>query len=245
MLTLASYTPAEAAKISGVNVALQRDWRRRGILPRREGHARYSPFEVAELMALNAFAVQGVGPQKFTPIATMLAAGIVDAAMDRPEAYAGPLDLVVNEDDRDWLLEWESGAKEFKNWRWDYDLTNWRIRAVKRRVNQWCGHDQNAIRSCFVQWADGSFAFYHSPITPYETIDEDDPRRSGAVLILDLAGLGRTFVQRAPGFVELDVEALKETNARSRLFDRVEEIRKRLSSGREDGRDLDAVRAGR
>ena len=241
MFELATYTPSEAAKISGVNVALQRDWRRREILPRRDGHARYTPFELAELMALSALAVQGVGPQKFTSIANMLAAGIVDAAMDQPEAYDGPMDLVVNDEEPEWLREWVSGANEYKTWRWDYDLLRWRMRRIKRRVHLWQGYDPSVVRSFFIQWANGTFAFEHSPIAPYEMIEESDPRRRGAVLILDLAGLGSALVERAPGFVKLDAVRLQENVARSKLYADVEAIKARL--GPAPG-SLDAAGAG-
>lgn len=61
---LERYTPAEAEMVTGVNVALQRDWRRRGLLPEiGGGHARYSAAELAEMMLMQEFAKQGLGPK--------------------------------------------------------------------------------------------------------------------------------------------------------------------------------------
>lgn len=41
------FTPAEFAEITGLNVDLQRVWRRRGFLPVSQGHARFSMSQVA------------------------------------------------------------------------------------------------------------------------------------------------------------------------------------------------------
>jgi len=58
------YTPAEAEIVTGVNVALQRDWRRRGLLPETgKGHARYSAAELAQMMIMQEGATQGLGPK--------------------------------------------------------------------------------------------------------------------------------------------------------------------------------------
>lgn len=61
---LESYTPAEAEMVTGVNVALQRDWRRRGLLPETGGgHARYRAAELAQMMIMQEGANQGLGPK--------------------------------------------------------------------------------------------------------------------------------------------------------------------------------------
>ncbi|MBX9791257.1 MAG: helix-turn-helix domain-containing protein [Sphingomonas sp.] len=61
---LERYTPAEAEMVTGVNVALQRDWRRRGLLPETGGgHARYNAAELAEMMIMQRGATQGLGPK--------------------------------------------------------------------------------------------------------------------------------------------------------------------------------------
>jgi hypothetical protein len=61
---LERYTPAEAEMVTGVNVALQRDWRRRGLLPETGGgHARYTAAELAEMILMQDFATGGLGPK--------------------------------------------------------------------------------------------------------------------------------------------------------------------------------------
>ena len=61
---LERYTPAEAEVVTGVNVVLQRDWRRRGLLPETGGgHARYTASELAEMVLMQDFAREGLGPK--------------------------------------------------------------------------------------------------------------------------------------------------------------------------------------
>ncbi len=61
---LERYTPAEAEMVTGVNVALQRDWRRRGLLPETKGaHARYTASELAEMILMQDFSEAGLGPK--------------------------------------------------------------------------------------------------------------------------------------------------------------------------------------
>lgn len=59
------FTPAEAAKFTGVSTALQRDWRRRGILPARGSgkHHRFTFEDLCEMTALKAFSDAGFGPK--------------------------------------------------------------------------------------------------------------------------------------------------------------------------------------
>lgn len=60
---LERYTPAEAEMVTGVNVALQRDWRRRELLPAVDGHARYTGAELAEMVLMKDFADRKLGPK--------------------------------------------------------------------------------------------------------------------------------------------------------------------------------------
>jgi len=98
---LERYTPAEAELVTGVNVALQRDWRRRGLLPETGGgHARYTASELAEMLLMQDFAREGLGPKLMkdllgsasSPLASWVEAlgwtrGVIeiDGAIPRPE----------------------------------------------------------------------------------------------------------------------------------------------------------------
>jgi hypothetical protein len=52
--SLTKFTPSEAERITGVAVDLQRVWRKRGFLPKVEGHARFDLISLAEMKALKA-----------------------------------------------------------------------------------------------------------------------------------------------------------------------------------------------
>jgi DNA-binding transcriptional MerR regulator len=70
-----AYAPAEVETITGVSVALQRNWRRRGYLPlSSEGkHARFSPSDLGYLLALKTFSDAGVSINQVRTLATMAA----------------------------------------------------------------------------------------------------------------------------------------------------------------------------
>jgi len=59
------FTPAEAAKISGVSTVLQRDWRRRGLLPAKdqEGWAKFTVVDVIEMAVMKAMSDSGFSVQ--------------------------------------------------------------------------------------------------------------------------------------------------------------------------------------
>lgn len=59
---LTEYTPAEVEAMSGLSVAMQRDWRHRGFGPQFEKHARFDIVQVAELLFMKVCSDQGKGP---------------------------------------------------------------------------------------------------------------------------------------------------------------------------------------
>ena len=57
------FTPAEAARATGVSVELQRDWKRRGYLAARDDgkHSRYTFEDLSRMLALKSFSDAGIG----------------------------------------------------------------------------------------------------------------------------------------------------------------------------------------
>lgn len=86
---LARFTPAEAERITGVNVTLQRDWRRRGFLPSNEGHARFDVFGLAKLRFLSVMADRGIGPASTEDYADITMNAIVREALSGENAAEG------------------------------------------------------------------------------------------------------------------------------------------------------------
>ncbi|CAH1691685.1 HTH merR-type domain-containing protein [Hyphomicrobiales bacterium] len=60
------FSPAEAAKVTGVSAVLQRVWRGRNLLQpsQSEGHARFRLPDLCRLYAMKAFSDVGVGPRR-------------------------------------------------------------------------------------------------------------------------------------------------------------------------------------
>lgn len=76
------FTPARAAELTGVDVETQRNWRKRGLLPSfARKHARFDPFQLAQLAATRALSTHDVGPTYARPIAEMVASSIVGHAL--------------------------------------------------------------------------------------------------------------------------------------------------------------------
>lgn len=84
------FSPAEVAAITGVSVTLQRDWRRREILPDRksEGWSRFDPADVALIYALGFFTAAGFYVKDAKPWASMAVLPVLSIFARKPEAYA-------------------------------------------------------------------------------------------------------------------------------------------------------------
>lgn len=204
MIDTTIFTPAEAAKISGVNVALQRDWRRRGILPAIEGRtASFGPTEVGAMMALKALADCGLGPLNFKGIASKLGARIVRSALLERSAYQGPAEeyLSGSRDRLDWIGEVHSLDRAEYVW-------EWRANSMADAILKPIGHIDTQSGYFFIQWADGSFDFYGSPQEPLGRLDPGDPRLAGAIIILDLLSMGKLFVKRSGPFATITDEII-------------------------------------
>jgi len=106
-ITLNGFTPAEAQYITGLSTVMQLDWRRRGFLPRKKGHARYNAIELAEMFMLRLFADHNLRLERFAPAAKLAAQGIVYYALESVDHYEGTLDAL----DRFCVVENEPQAK--------------------------------------------------------------------------------------------------------------------------------------
>lgn len=89
---LNEYTPAEVERMTGLTTDSQRDWRRRGFLPRHEKHARFDIFKVAELYVMKMFVDQGKSPGLASAYASRVAASLVMTALVWREGVWGDTD---------------------------------------------------------------------------------------------------------------------------------------------------------
>ncbi|WP_295706092.1 hypothetical protein [uncultured Brevundimonas sp.] len=245
MLEVISFTPAQAAKISGVNATLQRDWRRRKILPPLEAaQASYSPLEVAKMMALGALAAQGLSPLNYRGVAEKMGAAIIHSALLNREAYTGALDAYLPRD----ISQLIGSEKIRRSYGWDFSrsafeeqLEGIRLYELATTYTKQNGHNVRGV-GAFVQFAEGSFDFYAGPIEPFEVIDDTDPRRQGAIVVVDLSALGREFQKRAGAFAHMSatyIAAQPEYSWAKRVTAEIASLRL-LAKGSEDGGDEQA-----
>ena len=78
------FSPAEAAEITGVSVALQRDWRRRGILPENKSGkwTKFALTDVIQMSVMKSFSDAGFSVQyvaEFASIAVLPTLAVLDS----------------------------------------------------------------------------------------------------------------------------------------------------------------------
>ncbi len=84
------FTPKEAAAVTGVSPTLQRDWRRRGLLPEKKevGWTSFTLEDVIQMSVMKAFADSGISvkaAREFSDLAVLPTLAFID---DMPNAYA-------------------------------------------------------------------------------------------------------------------------------------------------------------
>jgi hypothetical protein len=124
---LTSFTPAEAARITGVSTDSQRDWRRRGFLPQVEGHARFDAFSLVELWAMKMLSDRGIGPALTAKVLRRITIGIVASALTAIDSYEG-----LHES----ALDWDINRLRESSERRDEELR------TSRHANFWKEMDQ-------------------------------------------------------------------------------------------------------
>jgi len=201
MIELRAFTPSEAARISGVNVALQRDWRRRGYLPKLEGPSEFDAFEVASMLCMELLTQRGIGPAVSKPFAGLLGAALVKSAVRVRTEHAGPLKAIAGPIDRlavtdpdALVLIQESAAADNAYWTW-YG----RALAVETEIFASRDDAERKVQRMFCWWADGTTEFIDSLIFLLESVETGDRRLSGPVIMLDFDAIAVLFVDRCKG----------------------------------------------
>jgi hypothetical protein len=214
-LTLTTCTPGEAERIIDVSTAQQRDWRRRGFLPHRDGHARFDIFDLAEMWTIKLLADRGIGPQLAMDVAALCAVGMAWHALAYGDAYDGDHNRVF-----EWQPEMFAALQEAR-------AEVARMRAELRAGNEapeenlpathpfkgaraW-GTQADWLRKqvflqrklprviparFFIWWPDGTHLWAASVDDSVRDGLSDDPRFVGAVVFLDLLALGGTLLDR-------------------------------------------------
>ncbi|UVI39339.1 helix-turn-helix domain-containing protein [Qipengyuania spongiae] len=209
-LTLTQFTPAEAENVTGVSTQTQRDWRRRGILAKRdEGHARYDLFDLAEMMAIKLLSDRGVPLIEAADVADWCGMGIGYRALEWHNAYEGdhdrtnearglPNKLIEQNAAMFETIREAAGIAEVdlpenfeKQYRWS-DKGEWLAGQVYRERFK-TGVIPGQL---FIWWADGQHTFHQSFDAARDDMSSGDPRLAGPALVLDLHSLASTLLTK-------------------------------------------------
>lgn len=207
VFTLTSFTPGEAEKITGVSTTRQRDLRRHGLLPSSDGHARFTGFSLAELLALKLLMDRGIGPQQGSLVVNILGCGIMLYALKHRDAYEGesrnllPETKIEVPDDLRRQLEAKL-AEDRPGEKFDLSAANlgWIAkadklgRAILSEYGTWEGAGRVIPARFFIWFADGTHRWDESVDKCFSRYSE---ATRGAVLVLDQFSIARELVERA------------------------------------------------
>ncbi|MEP4260259.1 MAG: MerR family transcriptional regulator [Rhizobiaceae bacterium] len=210
-LSITQVTPGQAAKITGVSLARQRDYRRHGFLPETDDgkHSRFNLFDVARLFLLHTFGEHGMRPKQAAEIIDICAAGVAFRVLGDVDAYSG-----------DHLALIDAGLVAPSTLS-DNELVTMRGEAVKIGVS-----DPEEIftneafdevaQAQFLQpiaakgfgirvvpaeyliiWSDKSEYWADSIDAAFDDVAETDDRRAGPITVLSLASIARQIIDRS------------------------------------------------
>lgn len=218
ILTL--FSPSEAEAITGLTTTMQRDWRRRGLLPTNDRHAKFDVFALAEMATLKMLSDRGIGPQIAKSAAFWCSIGIVWQALHFIDAYQG---------DHLRTFEWLPEAECPKVPPLPEDIANlakrtgvrvpasgsihWGAQAMfmQRHVFTMIGAEHVIPARYFIWWADDSHIFHVSLDRAFSDLSAD-PRYAGPVVVLDLQAIAEALSQRAGrAFVHVEYEVDAES----------------------------------
>lgn len=181
-IVLSLFTPAAAERISGVSVDLQRDWRRRGYLAKQDGHARFTVFDLAQMLVLKTLSDRGIGPDRAKDVAQSAATEVAVATLR-------------------WTNAWSDGSDaDCPPWStWGEFVETLITEAMMEQIHSGgmlprlsVAHDAKLI-----WWSDDSFLLTGSIDDALSAVASTDPKVSGAIIILDLAGLASRMIDAA------------------------------------------------
>jgi DNA-binding transcriptional MerR regulator len=204
-LTLTTFTPGEAERITGVSTTMQRDWRRRGILAKATERARFDLFDLAELLTLKLLSDRGIGPKAAAEVVDWCGYGIAYHTLDSVDAYEGDhlrtnearglTDIPLSDAERAFITQTIEAAGldyEVPTVRWS-DKADW-LRGQIYRARTRTGVIPG---STFIWWADDSHTFHTSVDEAKSEMTTGDPRLAGPVVVLDFKALAYMLSERA------------------------------------------------
>lgn len=201
--TFADFTPAEVAQITTLSTEMQRDWRKRRLMPSRSAtrspedktkHNRYDVLEVAEIWIMKMFADRAIGPQVSKLFARQCAIAVVHNALKH-----GAKSVLFG-------VEWEKPAGEVGVDGWLPSTheekrglleNEERQYAIAEDIARQIGWPEGRYTGMFIWWPTGDAEF--TSIGEWESAQSGDARFLGPAIVLDLYMIGDALVERVSG----------------------------------------------
>jgi len=172
---LARFKAGEAERITGLSTVMQRDWRRRKLLARPDGHARFDVFGLSEMMFLKTMADRGIGPKRASELAEFAAGGIAFGAL-LPEAAYDEADPVPSD-----AMQRERAASVIR-------------KTTKKKVLK-----RLLPARYLIIWADGTEHWNENVQSAIESLDNRQmwEKMSGPIIVIDQWMLGLLLIKNA------------------------------------------------
>lgn len=203
-IQLNTWTPREAERITSVDRNTQRDWRRRGLFPNFKGHARFNPFQLAQIWIMRMLSERGVPLKEAQEVAHWCAVGVIHAALQWIDAYEGDhlrtyewqpdvLDCLTRADSDQ---EREQANESLVKARIDPPDPNWghKARWLSRQILARAAATRVVPARFFIWWANDTHTWHHSVDAAYSEGLSSDSKFAGPSLILDQDALASTFL---------------------------------------------------
>jgi hypothetical protein len=211
LFTYETFTPAEAERITGVNVVLQRDWRHRGYLPKGKGHARFDVFDLAKLAFMKILTDRGIGPKDSADVSEYAALAMVASAASSIDFWAGDhrealtwghlpstpaptevFDLLVSSGN---IHDTPEAKAALTNDNLD---SSWGYKAgwLKRKLLRSKGYRVEPA-PMFLWWANGEHFFTKSVDYAISQLSPHAPELNGAIVFLDLEVMASSITDKA------------------------------------------------
>ncbi len=184
ILTSTLFTPAQAEKITGLSVASQRDFRRRGFMKATPGtgHSRFDVFDLAWMLFVRSMSDRGIGPSQSVEVAEWAVQRIVWSALSWINAFEGDHEIAFLEDVRDVpndVLWGRIGDRLMRQ----FFRENNKVRVLPAPI--------------FIWWADGAHDFHVSLDLAIDQLSGSDPKLLGPIVVMCLESVGNDLLDRA------------------------------------------------
>ena len=197
--------PHEAATVSGVALANQRNLRRSGYIPKNSGHARFTLEETAELLVFGSLSERGIGPKVSSTFAKTAARGIFlktlhMAEIYTPEAAAAAHEVTKPEADTEIQYILKSGQLKSEvvetHRRWHHGALA--KKHLAELIEAQVGARGEKTPDMFILFPNGHPEFFYDGKLPFEDVIYGHPAWQGPMIMFSMGGMAAQLASRLP-----------------------------------------------